>query len=204
MIRPPYGARVAAGLLVTALEETRKLPTYAVTFPMTAVSQALQAGMRLQQNVAELAIKGDAVFDSLFNQAEEQPSWAVFDEDEQIESAPAVVTIPRSVTAAPRDSAPEDASPAPSGRFALYSSTPDDVVSSTTAPTATSTTDAAPSEGIIADLDYDSMTLAQLRAKIRGIDLDDLRILAEHEKANRARTPFLTMLENRITAKSDK
>lgn len=201
MIRPPYGARVAAGLLVTALEETRKLPTYAVTFPMTAVSQALQAGMRLQQNVAELAIKGDAVFDSLFNQAEEQPSWAVFDEDEQIESAPAVVTIPRSVTATPRDSAPEDASPAPSGRFALYSSTPDDVVSSTTA---TSTTDAAPSEGIIADLDYDSMTLAQLRAKIRGIDLDDLRILADHEKANRARGPFMTMLENRIAAKSDK
>lgn len=57
MHRAPYPARIAAGLIVTALEETRKLPALFVTLPMTAVSQTLQAGMRAQQNIAELAIK---------------------------------------------------------------------------------------------------------------------------------------------------
>ena len=52
MDRAPYPARIAAGLIVTALEETRKLPALLVTLPMTAVSQTLQAGMRAQQNIA--------------------------------------------------------------------------------------------------------------------------------------------------------
>ena len=81
MTRAPYTVRLAAGLIVTALEETRKLPTQLITLPMTAVSNAVQAGMRLQQNVAELVIKGDAVLDDLFDKPEEQPAWAVFDDD---------------------------------------------------------------------------------------------------------------------------
>lgn len=196
MIRPPYSARVAAGLLATVVEETKKLPTYAITLPMTAVSQALQAGMRLQQNVAELAIKGDVVLDGLFGQAEEQPEWARFDEDET-----PVVTVPALATVS------DDPPVAPSGRFALYSSAPDGVVSATTTPAKTTVTtngDGASPDGIVADLDYDSLTLAQLRAKIRTIELDDLRVLADHERAGRARGPFLTMLENRITTKADK
>lgn len=193
MIRPPYSARVAAGLLVTVVEETKKLPTYAVTLPMTAVSQALQAGMRLQQNVAELAIKGDVVLDGLFGQAEEQPEWARFDEDE----APLV-------SAPVRTSTPDDPPPA-TGRFALYSSAPDDVVAATATKTPVRTADdGASADGIVADLDYDSLTLAQLRAKIRTVELDDLRVLVSHEQAGRARGPFLTMLENRIATKSEK
>lgn len=189
MIRP-YSARVAAGLLATVVEETRKLPTYAVTLPMTAVSQALQAGMRLQQNVAELAIKGDTVLDDIFNQDEEQPQWARFDEDE-VDEVPA-----------PADDS--DAAAA-SGRFALYTSAPDEVVSSTKAPAkkpAATTSGDAPE--IAELLDYDNLTLAQLRAKIRTVDLDDLTNLAGYEKSNKARAPFVTMLENRIAAKADK
>ncbi|MBJ7290663.1 lipid droplet-associated protein, partial [Williamsia sp.] len=87
MIRPPFAARVVTGLIVTAIEETRKLPSTAVTLPMTAVSQTLQAGMRFQQGIAELAIKGDEVLDALFHRAQEEPEWATFDDD-----APADVT----------------------------------------------------------------------------------------------------------------
>ncbi|MFI1463207.1 lipid droplet-associated protein [Nocardia carnea] len=84
MFRPPFLARVAAGAAVYVLEETRRLPSAAVKFPVTAVSQLLQAGMHAQQFVTSLAIKGDSVFDRIVNRPEEQPEWATFDEDDDL------------------------------------------------------------------------------------------------------------------------
>lgn len=81
MFRPPFLARVAAGAAVYVLEETRRLPSAAVRFPVTAISQLLQTGMHLQQFVTSLAIKGDTVFDRFTNRPVEQPEWATFDED---------------------------------------------------------------------------------------------------------------------------
>ncbi|WP_040792016.1 lipid droplet-associated protein [Nocardia paucivorans] len=81
MFRPPFLARVAAGAAVYVLEETRRLPSAAAHFPVTAISQLLQTGMHLQQFVTSLAIKGDAVFDRFTNRPVEQPEWATFDED---------------------------------------------------------------------------------------------------------------------------
>ena len=57
----PLPVRVAAGLVATAVEQARDLPRLALELPVTAVSQALQASMRVQQKVTELAIKGDQV-----------------------------------------------------------------------------------------------------------------------------------------------
>jgi hypothetical protein len=76
----PLPVRIAAGLAATAVEQARELPRLAVEFPVTAVSQALQASMRVQQKVTELAIKGDKVLGS-FSQAEESPAWATFDDE---------------------------------------------------------------------------------------------------------------------------
>ncbi|NKY55558.1 lipid droplet-associated protein [Nocardia flavorosea] len=84
MFRPPFLARVAAGAAVYVLEETRRLPSAAVKFPVTAVSQLLQAGMHAQQFVTSLAIKGDSVFDRIVNRPEERPEWATFDEDDEL------------------------------------------------------------------------------------------------------------------------
>jgi hypothetical protein len=213
MIRPPYAARVAAGVVVTVLEETRKLPTTAITLPMSAVSQTLQAAMRFQQGIAEMAIKGDYVFESLLGQAEEEPEWATFDEDDDIEAdaddTPAVASAPitpATTTVTPADEQPETAdddpeataAPAGTGRFALYSSTPD---IETDAPVAARRS-AKKSPEIVVMLDYDTLTLAQLRAKLRGVGLAELKELADYEKGNRARAPFLTMLDNRVTAAS--
>jgi len=209
MIRPPYAARVAAGVVVTVLEETRKLPTTAITLPMTAVSETLQAVMRLQQGIAEMAIKGDEVFESLLGHAEEEPEWATFDEDEDDQDDFVLPTATRSVTpATPTDSGAVDpgeadnddsgpaAGPAGSGRFALYSSTPD-IDTEDPTPTESSNGDAPE---IVEALDYDSLTLAQLRAKLRTVGLDELKELAAYEKSTRARAPFVTMLDNRVTA----
>lgn len=266
MVRPPFAARVMTGLLVTAIEETRKLPTTAVTLPMTAVSTTVQVAMRLQQNIAELAIKGDDALDHWFHRAQEQPSWATFDDDldalrvddpgdedlrddapdeppvlsavpdvEPTDTAEAPVptepptpaaaaTAPvkkapakkAAATKAPAKKAPAKKTPAKKaapadgdgsssgesvsakGRFALYSSAPDTVLQSEVDAAPTPTPKDAPE--IVEFLDYDSLTLAQLRAKIRSIDLDDLRTLAEYERSHRGRAPFATMLDNRIAA----
>lgn len=255
MDRAPYPARIAAGLIVTALEETRKLPALLITLPMTAVSQTLQAGMRAQQNIAELAIKGDAALGMLFDKPSEQPQWARFDEDDEvpgpdsdahagdvpIEKPTTIVdeveaaadgndpgdqpgeavksTTTAKVTNATRTSGATKATEidaeasdadlaapprADAGRFALYSSAPEDVVDAAekkpTAPKANPKNGPAPE--IVVLIDYDTLTLAQLRARLRTVGTDDLETLVDYEKANRGRAPFVTMLENRIASQN--
>ncbi len=77
----PLPLRIAAGLVATAVDQARDLPRLVVEFPVTAVSQALQVTMRMQQKVTELAIKGDRALGTL-RPVEEKPSWATFDDDE--------------------------------------------------------------------------------------------------------------------------
>lgn len=216
-------ARVAAGVAVAAYEETLKLPSTALALPMTTVSQVLQTTMRVQQSMTSLAIKGDRLFEILGASAEENPTWAVFDEDE----AP---------SASPENNGAESpeatGSPEAPGRFALYSMPPavdsepaastDPVPAKKTArpgPAASKASKASKTSGSaqptesapapelpeIADyLDYDSLTLAQLRARLRTLSVEDLTALLDYENATRARAPFVTMLSNRITTASAK
>lgn len=215
MVRAPYPARIAAGLLVTAIEETRKLPTLVFTLPMTAVSETLQAGMRLQQNIAELAIKGDGVLEMLFDKPAEQPEWARFDDDELL--APDEDHYPHPAADVERSAEtdePEHIEPGPveseadepeaAGRFALYSSTPQTAAvaqgNGTASESVAEDTGEVPES--VVELDYDTLTLAQLRAKIRTLGLTELEDLAAYERANKGRAPFITMLDNRISAKA--
>lgn len=247
MSRPPYPARVVAGLVATTLEETRKLPTRVITLPMTAVSRGLQAGMRFQQNIAELAIKGDELLAPLFDKADEQPEWARFDEDDVAsEPAPLVADAPATLPT-PADSKDDDqaaapkskpakaaskstaktaktdstapakaaadeskgtpengAAPAASGRFALYSSAPADVEEGATTAQAADAGANGPLPETVEALDYPNLTLAQLRAKVRGLGVDELGELLAFEKAGRNRTPFVTMIDNRIASQQKK
>ncbi|RVW06171.1 lipid droplet-associated protein [Rhodococcus spongiicola] len=193
MIRPPFVARVAAGMAITAYEEARKLPSTAVTLPMTAVSQVLQTTMRVQQSMTALAIKGDQAF-CLLDRAEEEPSWAVFDEDQ---------TDGEIDVEAPEDSrdAGSDRTSSP-GRFALYSMTPTNEDAADTAQE--SKVDPTPAvqdvPDIAEELDYESLTLAQLRSRLRSLSVEDLTTLLEYEERTTARAPFQTMLANRITS----
>jgi hypothetical protein len=76
----PLPVRIAAGLAVTAVDRARTLPGRLAELPVSVVSQALQLYMRVQQQVTELAIKGDDALSSL-RPVEETPEWATFDED---------------------------------------------------------------------------------------------------------------------------
>ena len=81
MATAPFGVRLLVGAAVIAIEETRKLPQTILMYPMTIVSKAAHVVMRIQQNVAEMVIKGDEALESIFPPTEEQPEWATFDED---------------------------------------------------------------------------------------------------------------------------
>jgi hypothetical protein len=190
----PFPVRIAAGLVATAVEQARDLPRLVVEFPVTAVSQALQASMRVQQKVTELAIKGDRVLGTL-RPVEEKPSWATFDEDEPPARNGANAVTELRPLARPV-SAPEDLPP-------LAEDVPadelvDEVEAEEVQAEASAETVDPEEPPVLAG--YAEMSIPQLRGKLRFLSLDDLRGLLAWELAHGERPPFVTMLTNRITA----
>lgn len=180
----PYGVRLLVGAAATAIEETRKLPQTILTYPMTVASQAANLVMHVQQNLAELVVKGDETLEQLFPPKDEQPEWATFDEDLDDE---------------PVDDAPDtDGDRRTEGRFALYSTGEPESAAATNGKAARAT-GAGSAPDIAGELGYDALTLAQLRARLTSLRVADLEALLAYEEAGRARAPFVTLLANRIT-----
>ncbi|MDT4998785.1 MAG: hypothetical protein QOK12_890 [Mycobacterium sp.] len=176
MATAPYGVRLLVGAAATALEETLKLPQTVLMYPMTVASQVAHLVMKVQQDVADLVIKGDETLEQLFPPKDEQPEWATFDEDEG--DSPAPSTNGERLT---------------EGRFALYS----------TGEPESPAPDVKPAKSVPPDvvgaLDYESLTLAQLRARLPSLKVADLEALLSYEDATKSRAPFQTLLANRIT-----
>jgi hypothetical protein len=186
----PLPVRVAAGLVASAVEQARDLPRLVVELPVTAVSQALQASMRVQQKVTELAIKGDQALGTL-RPVEERPSWATFDDEDETPASgngAAAVTELR-----------------PHGRPERPADTAVKTAAAATAATARGDTPerTEPAEpeasGPNALPGYQDLTIPQLRGRLRHLSADDLRALLEWETTHENRAPFVTMLSNRIT-----
>ncbi|HZG91196.1 MAG TPA: lipid droplet-associated protein [Pseudonocardia sp.] len=215
----PLPVRIAAGLVATAVEQARDLPRHVVEFPVTAVSQALQASMRVQQKVTELAIKGDRALGAL-RPVEEKPSWATFDEDESPRrNGRSSVTELRPSRPEPEpepDATPDSAGVAAgvtAGKAAASSTLaatdeklPGKAAGAPTAdltgpaePAAPATPTPASGAGPNALPGYADMTIPQLRARLRRLSVDDLRALLEWERAHGNRPVFVTMLTNRIS-----
>lgn len=184
MATAPYGVRLLVGAAVTALEETRKLPQTILMYPMTVASNIAHIVMKVQQDLADLVIKGDSALENIFPPKDEQPEWATFDED----------------SADNGDGPVLDGERLTEGRFALYTVT-DGVDTKAQGTTATKTTSAPE---IAEELDYESLTLAQLRARLQSLSVADLEALLAYEEASKARAPFQTLLANRITRASAK
>lgn len=185
MATAPYGVRLLVGAAVTAIEETRKLPQTILMYPMTIVSQVAHLVMKAQQDVAALVIKGDETLESIFPPKDEQPEWATFDED---------------ADDGPADSS-DDGERRTEGRFALYS-TGEPESATPEKPAARKTGTDTPE--IVTELDYESLTLAQLRARLPSLRIADLEALLDYEGDTKARAPFQTLLANRITRASAK
>jgi hypothetical protein len=194
MATAPYGVRLLVGAATVAVEETMKLPKTILMYPMTLASQAAHIVMRFQQNLAELVIKGDSTLESIFPPKDEKPEWATFDEDldDAIEGTP---------TALPEGS---DGDRRAEGRFALYSvADAHEDASGLTKPARQSKKPPAnptiEEPAVAAELDYPTLTLAQLRARLQSLGVDELEALLAYEQATKARAPFQTLLANRIT-----
>jgi hypothetical protein len=195
MATAPYGVRLLVGAATVAVEETMKLPKTILMYPMTLASQAAHLVMRFQQNLAELVIKGDSTLESIFPPKDEKPEWATFDEDldDAIEGTPA--SLPEG----------SDGDRRAEGRFALYSvtDTPEAAGPPTKPARQSKKSKAAdptiPEPAVAAELDYPTLTLAQLRARLQSLDVDELEALLAYEQATKARAPFQTLLANRIT-----
>jgi hypothetical protein len=186
MATAPYGVRLLVGAATFAVEETIRLPKTILMYPMTLASQAAHIVMRFQQNMAELVIKGDSTLEQIFPPKDEQPEWATFDED--LGDDEPAADLP-------------DGDRRAEGRFALYT-TPDSSGASPTHPVSRAKKPAAKSVAapeVADELDYESLTLAQLRARLQTLDVDELEALLAYEEATKARAPFQTLLANRIT-----
>ncbi|MCB1263068.1 MAG: lipid droplet-associated protein [Mycobacterium sp.] len=193
MSTAPYGIRLLVGVAVTALEETRRLPQTIIMYPMTVASTVAQIVMKMQQDLAGLAIRGDAALETFFPPKDEKPDWATFDED-----------LPE------QDQPPANGERQTEGRFALYSVTEGAGVRGSglrDAKSASKQQKAGPGRedtsveppAIAAEMDYESLTLAQLRARMTSLSVDDLRALLAYEEAAKGRAPYQTLLANRIT-----
>ncbi|OMC03616.1 hypothetical protein A5735_06885 [Mycolicibacter heraklionensis] len=195
MATAPFGVRLLVGAATVAVEETLKLPQTILTYPMTLASQAAHAVMRWQQGVAELVNKGDSTLESLFPPKDEQPEWATFDEDVEDSYDGGAATFDDDASGARTE-----------GRFALYSFSEDGATPPSTsaddddAPTSRNgaADSAVPTPDLVDELDYGALTLAQLRARLASLSVDELETLLAYEEATKARAPFQTLLANRI------
>jgi hypothetical protein len=195
----PLPLRLAAGLVATAVEQARDLPRLVIELPVTAISQALQTSMRIQQKVTELAIKGDRALGAL-RPAEESPAWARFDDDEPAarngSSSVTELRPPRRATTSVEDELERD-EPV---------STASTVAARTTAAAADGAQPREAEPAAAEDVSgpnilpgYRELTIPQLRARLRKLSVDDLRVLLDWETNHGNRPPFVTMLTNRIT-----
>ena len=179
MATAPYGVRLLIGAAVTAIEETRKLPQTILTYPMTIASQLAHLVMKVQQDVADLVNRGDETLESLFPPKDEQPEWATFDED-------VTDVVPEPIV--------PDGERLTEGRFALFTGGEPDVrVDDGQVAVATDLPE------VVERLDYETLTLAQLRARLSSLRVADLEALLAYEEATKSRAPFQTLLANRIT-----
>jgi hypothetical protein len=203
MATAPYGVRLLVGAAVTALEETRKLPHTILTYPMTMASQVAYIVMKMQQDVADLVDKGDQTLDQLFPPKDEQAEWATFDEDLVDDDGDDGDDADfAGVTDIADAGERRDGERLTEGRFALYSTGEPGEPGKADAQKPKPTSAEAPT--VAAELDYESLTLAQLRARLPSLRVDDLEALLAYEESTTARAPFQTLLANRITRASAK
>ncbi len=189
MATAPYGVRLLVGAATMAVEETLRLPKTILMYPMTLASTAAHVVMRFQQNVAELVIKGDSTLEHIFPPKDEQPEWATFDEDLPDDEADGEPSGVGSINADGRAE----------GRFALYSSPGADAADDWARTAAKPSKKSVSTPAVVEELDYEQLTLAQLRARLQSLDVDELEALLAFEEATKGRAPFQTLLANRIT-----
>jgi hypothetical protein len=137
-----------------------------------------------------------------------EPEPAAAGEPEAVvaEAAAVVVESPAATAETPAAAAPEPAAvaepPAPPESAASEAvAVPPAATPAAAAPPATTPTAAtrpAAAAGALPVPNYDALTVASLRARLRNLDAAQLRVMADYERANADREAVVTMFERRI------
>jgi len=77
----PTPLRVAAGIVASGIDLVRSLPEEIPALPVTLVGKAMQLSMKVQQEIADLATKGDELLSGVLGRPQENPPWAQFDDE---------------------------------------------------------------------------------------------------------------------------
>jgi len=80
----PLPVRVAAGILGAGIDLLRALPDDIPAIPVTVVGNAMRLSMKVQQEIAALATRGDELLGGVIGAPQESPAWATFDDDEPV------------------------------------------------------------------------------------------------------------------------
>jgi hypothetical protein len=114
-------------------------------------------------------------------------------------AAPETITT---ATAAPETAAPETAAPEAAGghvKLIQPDEAPATVAEPAPAPAAAVVADPAPAPSSELPLaNYDDLTIASLRARLRNLSADQLGQLIEYEKSHASRADVITMFERRV------
>jgi hypothetical protein len=170
-VNVPFPFRVAAGVIAVGLDRLRTLPTDLPAISVTLAGQAVRASMRVQQELAHLAARGEEVLSTWTDTPEEHPAWAHFDDDDVVDG----------------ELVDDDASGDEGAEHRAQDSAENDA-----APVDTNDQVALPH--------YDELTVAQVRARLRTLDEAAVAELLEYERAGRARAAFVTTLHNRLAS----
>jgi hypothetical protein len=119
----------------------------------------------------------------------DETRWRSLDETGNVRLLSRDNTPARSAAAEPEPTVAPEPEPEPEPEPAAASA-PDRAAAGVTA--------AGPALAALPVANYDDLTLASLRARLRNLDSGQVRVLLEYEKANAGRAPVLTMFERRI------
>lgn len=175
-----FPVRVAVGALAWGADKLKRLPEDLPSLAVTAVGSAMRASLRVQQEVAALAERGDEVLAPLLHRPEEQPAWARFDEDEDTAGS----------TSTGRDRSPEhdasgssdvrlQSSPAREGHSRISGNEPPGPLPEPVH-------------------DYASLSVGELRLRLPLMSRSDVATLLSYERRGQDRAAYVTTLENRL------
>jgi hypothetical protein len=209
----PFALRVAVGLVSETLGALRRLPKELTTLPVTVIGQVAKLSFQLNQQLAELATEGDHLLASLHRPGDppERTAWSTIDDENEV-----AAKDPQA--AATWDSLADATANGSGDAIADHRGSAAKVARGFGRPTAVADSGRRERD-LLEDLEFlegtapagrpvppspdglaghNSLTLAQLRARVRGMPVEQVRAALEHEQADLARPAFLTILSNRL------
>lgn len=182
----PTPLAAALGVIPTAIDTAKRVPTKVVQLPVLAISTALTRWAEAQQRYDELAERGERFIAHVRGRSTDLDETAVEEwlaEPVPTEDSDVVAQVSdlldkasnrRKDTAATPEvvAVVEDVSEVVGGDALQHSELP------------------LP--------DYDHMTLGSLRGRLRSLTVEELVAVRDYEKAHADRLPVITLLENRI------